>query len=73
MDIDPPDDAFDAAVGVAFLVLEVLDDLDMTTLVKTTGGKGLHIVVPIERHVSAERLRPRRGSPRSSPNAGPTS
>jgi bifunctional non-homologous end joining protein LigD len=57
VDIDPPDDAFDAAVEVAFLVLEVLDDLDMTTLVKTTGGKGLHIVAPIERHVSAEGLR----------------
>jgi bifunctional non-homologous end joining protein LigD len=57
VDIDPPDDAFDAAVDVAFLVLDVLDDLGMTTLVKTTGGKGLHIVVPIVRHVSPEQLR----------------
>jgi DNA ligase D len=57
VDIDPPDGAFDAAVDVAFLVLEVLDDLGLTTLVKTTGGKGLHLVVPIVRHVSAERLR----------------
>ena len=57
VDIDPPDDAFDAAVEVAFLVLEVLDDLGLTTLLKTTGGKGLHVVVPIVRHVSAEQLR----------------
>ena len=57
VDIDPPDDAFDAAVEVAFLVLEVLDDLGLSTLVKTTGGKGIHLVVPIVRHVSAERLR----------------
>jgi bifunctional non-homologous end joining protein LigD len=57
VDIDPPDDAFDAAVDVAFLVLDVLDDLGLTTLVKTTGGKGLHIVVPIVRHVSPEQLR----------------
>jgi DNA ligase D len=56
-DIDPPDDGFDAAVEVALLVLEILDDLGLETLVKTTGGKGLHIVVPIVRHVSAERLR----------------
>jgi bifunctional non-homologous end joining protein LigD len=57
VDIDPPDDAFAAAVDVAFLVLDVLDDLGMTTLVKTTGGKGLHLVVPIVRHVSPEQLR----------------
>ena len=57
IDIDPPDGAFDAAVEVAFLVLDVLDDLGLGTLVKTTGGKGLHIVVPIVRHVSPEQLR----------------
>jgi len=57
VDIDPPDDAFEAAVDVAFLVLEVLDDLGLNTLIKTTGGKGLHVVVPIVRHVSAEQLR----------------
>ena len=57
VDIDPPDDAFDAAVEAALLVLEVLDDLGLTTLVKTTGGKGLHVVVPIVRHVSPEQLR----------------
>jgi bifunctional non-homologous end joining protein LigD len=57
VDIDPPEGAFGAAVDVAFLVLDVLDDLGMTTLVKTTGGKGLHLVVPVVRHVSAEQLR----------------
>ena len=57
VDIDPPDGAFDAAVEVALLVLEVLDDLGLTALVKTTGGKGLHVVVPIVRHVSAEQLK----------------
>jgi bifunctional non-homologous end joining protein LigD len=57
VDIDPPDDAFEAAVEVAFLVLETLDDLGLEPLVKTTGGKGIHVVVPIVRHVSAELLR----------------
>jgi len=57
VDIDPPDDAFGAAVEVALLVLEVTEDLGMRTLVKTTGGKGLHIVAPIRRHVSADELR----------------
>ncbi len=57
VDIDPPDGAFDAAVEVAFLVLEVLDELGLEPLVKTTGGKGLHVVVPIVRHVTAGALR----------------
>ncbi len=57
VDIDPPDGAFDAAVEVALLVLEVTDDLGFRTLVKTTGGKGLHIMAPIRRHVSSEQLR----------------
>ena len=57
VDIDPPDDAFEAAVEVAFLVLSVLDELGLTSVVKTTGGKGLHIVVPIERRVDPSALR----------------
>ena len=57
VDLDPPDDGFDAAVEVAFLVLEVLDDLGMPTGIKTTGGKGLHLVSPIERRGNQERLR----------------
>jgi DNA ligase D len=57
VDIDPPGDAFEAAVEVALLVLETMDDLGLEPLVKTTGGKGIHVVVPIVRHVSAEQLR----------------
>ena len=57
VDIDPPAGAFAAAVDVAFLVLETLDDLGLTTLIKTTGGKGIHVVVPIVRHVSPGQLR----------------
>ena len=57
VDIDPPDGAFDAAVEVALMVLDVLDDLGMATGVKTTGGKGLHVVAPIERRYVADELR----------------
>jgi DNA primase len=45
------------AVEVAFLVLEVLDDLGLPFGIKTTGGKGLHVVVPIERRVGQDELR----------------
>ena len=44
-------------IEVALLVLEVTDDLGLRTLVKTTGGKGLHIVAPIQRRVTADELR----------------
>jgi DNA ligase D len=57
VDVDPPDDAFEAAVEVALLVLEVLDDLGVATGIKTTGGKGLHIVAPVERRTGEGQLR----------------
>jgi bifunctional non-homologous end joining protein LigD len=57
VDIDPPDGEFDAAVEVAGLVLEVLDDVELPCGVKTTGGKGLHVVAPIERRHPAGELR----------------
>jgi bifunctional non-homologous end joining protein LigD len=56
-DIDPPEGAFDGAVDVAFATLDALDDLDLVAGIKTTGGKGLHVVVPIERRVPASELR----------------
>jgi bifunctional non-homologous end joining protein LigD len=57
VDIDPPDGAFEAAAEVAELVLGVLDELDIAAGVKTTGGKGLHVVAPIERRVDQAGLR----------------
>lgn len=57
VDIDPPEGAFDAAVEAALLVVDVLDDMGLTFGVKTTGGKGLHVVVPIERRVDQADLR----------------
>ncbi len=57
VDIDPPEGSFEAAVEAAILVLEVLDDLGVATGVKTTGGKGLHVVAPIERRVDQTELR----------------
>lgn len=57
VDVDPPEGAFDAAVEVVHLVLEVLEDHGLASGVKTTGGKGLHVVVPIERRVDGNGLR----------------
>jgi bifunctional non-homologous end joining protein LigD len=49
-DLDPsPDVGFPETVRVALLVKEVLDALGLTSLVKTSGSDGIHVLVPIER------------------------
>jgi len=47
-DIDPePPAGFDDAVEVALMLKEKLDDFQFTSFIKTSGKKGLHIVLPI--------------------------
>lgn len=47
-DLDPePPAAFDEAVDVAFILKESLDALGLKSYVKTSGKKGLHILLPI--------------------------
>jgi bifunctional non-homologous end joining protein LigD len=49
-DIDPgPDVAWKKVAAVAILLRDRLLELGLTSFLKTTGGKGLHVVVPIER------------------------
>jgi bifunctional non-homologous end joining protein LigD len=48
LDLDPPEDAgFDQVVAVAGLVRQALDDAGLAGAVKTSGAKGLHVVVPV--------------------------
>ena len=48
-DLDPPDDnRFDEVKYLALRLRELLEDeLGLTAFVKTTGGKGLHVHVPL--------------------------
>jgi bifunctional non-homologous end joining protein LigD len=47
-DLDPgPDVPWQRMIEAAFATRELLDGLGLTSFVKTTGGKGLHVVVPL--------------------------
>ena len=49
IDLDPPNGlVFDQVREAAFETRTLLQDLDMTGYVKTTGNRGLHVYVPLE-------------------------
>jgi bifunctional non-homologous end joining protein LigD len=55
LDIDPPtDSAFGQVVQVALLVREALASAGLAGAVKTSGAKGVHIIVPLAEGQSAE-------------------
>jgi DNA ligase D-like protein (predicted polymerase) len=50
IDLDPTDDYdFEAARDVAFAVKELLDELDLVSWPKTSGNRGIHIYVRLQR------------------------
>ena len=55
LDLDPPEgDAFAMAVEVAHAVRAVLADAGLDGAVKTSGAKGLHVFVPVDRELAME-------------------
>lgn len=58
VDLDPgPGVEWPAVVEAARGVGRRLGELGLTAFVRTTGGKGLHVVVPLERRTGWERLK----------------
>lgn len=49
VDLDPSREDFAAVRRAAHLARELLDELGLVSFVKTTGSRGLHIVVPLDR------------------------
>lgn len=55
LDIDPPSgESYPAAVRAARVVRDVLSDEGLAAVVKTSGAKGLHVLVPVDRSVSID-------------------
>jgi len=57
-DLDPADDvAWEQVKHAALIVKELLENIGLTPFLKTTGGKGLHVVVAIEPSVDWEQVK----------------
>jgi bifunctional non-homologous end joining protein LigD len=57
-DLDPSADVgFPEVVQVALLVKEMLDALELVSFPKTSGSKGIHVLVPIERRSTYDDTR----------------
>ena len=57
-DLDPADGVpYSAVVEVALLVREALEALGLESVPRTSGGKGMHVLVPIERRRTHEQAR----------------
>jgi bifunctional non-homologous end joining protein LigD len=58
-DLDPDKEvAWKETLGTAFLLRDFLADHGLDTVVKTSGGKGLHVMLPIKRRHTWEVLKP---------------
>jgi bifunctional non-homologous end joining protein LigD len=55
-DLDPSDDDFDLIRRTALELREVLTDLGLVPYVKTTGSRGLHVTVPLDRTSTMEEV-----------------
>jgi bifunctional non-homologous end joining protein LigD len=56
-DLDPPDDNFEAVRYAARAVRAALEEIGMMAFLMTTGSRGLHVVVPLDRSAAREEVR----------------
>ncbi|HEV7655890.1 MAG TPA: non-homologous end-joining DNA ligase [Mycobacteriales bacterium] len=57
MDLDPPEGSgFEVVTAVAHLVHRALDEIGMAGAVKTSGSKGVHVIIPVRAGTSIEEV-----------------
>lgn len=57
IDLDPPDDDFGPVRDAARITADFLRELGLTPYVMTTGSRGLHVVVPLDRSADFDAVR----------------
>ncbi len=57
LDLDPGDDDFEVVKEAALLARELLSDDGLKGFVMTTGSRGMHVVVPLDRTADFDALR----------------
>ncbi len=56
-DLDPSDNDFSKVRQAAGRLKTILDKIELTTFVQTTGSRGLHLVVPLDRSAGFDTVR----------------
>lgn len=56
-DLDPQGDDFEPARETALAFKQLMDELQLPAFLKTTGSRGLHVVVPLKRRESYDSVR----------------
>ena len=56
-DLDPQGDDFEVVKSTALDFKQLLDELELPAFLKTTGSRGLHVVVPLKRRENYEAVR----------------
>jgi bifunctional non-homologous end joining protein LigD len=56
-DLDPSGDRFEPVKAAAQSLKELLDQLGLPAYLKTTGGRGLHVAVPLKRNETFDSVR----------------
>lgn len=56
-DLDPPEGNFEIVRQTAKLLRALFEELELPAFVKTTGGKGLHVVAPLDGTASFDEVR----------------
>jgi bifunctional non-homologous end joining protein LigD len=57
IDLDPQECPYDMIVEAALLVKHVLDEIGLEGYPKTTGGRGMHVYIPVETDYSYDQTR----------------